>query len=179
MLINVEYLSCDETEKIYLSSWLAKKKKKAYNMVPQSWIINCLKMSKISHEIINFIEKTMKTWRVKLTGGGKGLAEAKIQGYIWSPLLFVIVMMPLNHIIRKCTAGFKVSKSQEKINQLMYMDNIKLFAKNEKELENLIHTVRKYNQDIVMKFGTEKFALLIMKSWKRHMTEGTAKSRRN
>ena len=34
--------------------------KNAYDMVSQSWIINCLKMYKISHEVINFIEKTMK-----------------------------------------------------------------------------------------------------------------------
>ena len=53
--------------------------KKAYDMVPQSWIINCLKMYKISHEIINFIEKNMKNWRVELTARGKGLAETKIQ----------------------------------------------------------------------------------------------------
>ena len=26
-------------------------------MPPQSWIINCLKIYKISHEVINFIEK--------------------------------------------------------------------------------------------------------------------------
>ena len=31
--------------------------KKAYDMVPQSWIINRLKMYKISHETINFIKK--------------------------------------------------------------------------------------------------------------------------
>ena len=35
--------------------------KKAYDIVPQSWIINCLKMYKISQEVINFIEK--KTWK--------------------------------------------------------------------------------------------------------------------
>ena len=35
--------------------------KKAHDMVPQSWIINCLKMYKISDEVIEFIEKTMKT----------------------------------------------------------------------------------------------------------------------
>ena len=34
--------------------------KKAYDMVPQSWIINCLKMYKISHEVMNFIKKTNK-----------------------------------------------------------------------------------------------------------------------
>ena len=53
--------------------------KKAYDMVPQSWIINCLKMYKISDEVINIIEKTMKTWKVELTSGGRSLAEAKIQ----------------------------------------------------------------------------------------------------
>ena len=35
--------------------------KKAYDMVPQSWIIHCLKMYKLSHEVINFIEKTEQT----------------------------------------------------------------------------------------------------------------------
>ena len=53
----------------------------------------------------------------------------------------------------------------------MYMDDIKLFAKNEKELETLIHTVRIYSQDIGMKFGREKCALLVMKSGKRHLTD--------
>ena len=53
--------------------------KKAYDMVPHCWIINSFKMYKISNEIINFIDKTMKTWRVELTTGGRRLAEAKIQ----------------------------------------------------------------------------------------------------
>ena len=39
----------------------------------------------------------------------------------------------------------------------MYMDDIKLFTKNEKELETLIHTVRIYSQDIRMEFGIEKW----------------------
>ena len=101
--------------------------KKAYDMVPHSWIINSLKVYKISDEVINFIDKTMKTWRVELTAGGRRLAEAKIQR---SPLLFINVMMPLNHILQKCTAGYKLSRSQEKVNHLMYIDDIKLFAKN-------------------------------------------------
>ena len=151
--------------------------KKAYDMVPQSWIINCLKMYKISHETINFIEKTMKNWRVELTAGGKGLAETKIQRGIFqgdalSPLLFIIAMMPLNHKLKKCTAGYKLNRSQEKVNHQMYMDDIKLFAKNEKELETLIQTIRIYSQDIGMEFGIEKCALLVMKSGKRHLTDG-------
>ena len=54
----------------------------------------------------------------------------------------------------------------------MYMDDIKLFAKNKKELETLIHAVRIYSQDIRMEFGIEKCAMLVMKSGKQHMTDG-------
>ena len=78
--------------------------------------------------------------------------------------------MPLNHTLRKCTCGYKLSKSQEKINHLMYMDDIKQFTKNEKEMETLMHTV--VSQDIGIEFGNEKFAMLIIKSGKRHITGG-------
>ena len=54
----------------------------------------------------------------------------------------------------------------------MYMDEIRLFAKNEKELEILIHAVRIYSQNIGMEFGIEKYAMLIMKSRKRPITDG-------
>ena len=81
-------------------------------------------------------------------------------------------MMPLNHILRKCVAGYKLRRLQGKINHLMYIDDIKLLAKNEKELETLIHAVRIYSQDIGMEFGIEKCAMLVMKSGKRHMTDG-------
>ena len=68
----------------------------------------------------------MKTWRVELATGGKDLAETKIQRSIFqgdaqSPFQFIIAMMPLNHILKKCTANLL-----EKINHLVYMDDIKL-----------------------------------------------------
>ena len=62
-------------------------------------------------------------------------------------------------------------RSQEKINHLMYMDDIKLFAKNEKELETLINAIRIYSQDIGVEFSIEKCAMLVMKSGKRHLTD--------
>ena len=40
----------------------------------------------------------------------------------------------------------------------MYMDDIKLFLKNVKELETLIHVMRIYSQDIEMEFSIEKCA---------------------
>ena len=77
---------------------------------------------------------TMKTWKVELTAEERSSAEAKVQRGIFqgdalSPLLFIIAMVPLNHILRKCTAGYKLSKSQEKTNHLMCVGDIKPFAK--------------------------------------------------
>ena len=124
-----------------------------------------------NNKVINFIKKTIKTWKVELTAGGRIFAETKIQRVIFqgdalSPTLFIIAMMQLNHILKKFTAGYKLSRLQEKNNPLMYMDDIKLFAKNEKELETLIHAVRIYSQYIGMEFGIEKCAILLMKSGK-------------
>ena len=74
--------------------------------------------------------------------------------------------MPLNYIFRKCTVGYKLSRSQEKISITKctwISDNLQ---KNEKELANLIHAVRIYSQNIGMEFGTEKCAMIVMKSGK-------------
>ena len=54
----------------------------------------------------------------------------------------------------------------------MYKDDIKLFAKNEKEQEILIHIVRICSQYIGMEFGIEKCTILIMKSSKWHLKDG-------
>ncbi len=54
-----------------------------------------------------------------MKAGGKSLAEVRTQSGIFqgdalSPLKFVITMIPLNCILRKCTGKYKLSKSQEK-----------------------------------------------------------------
>ena len=132
----------------------------------------CRKMYQISGKVIKFIENTMENWEVELTAGGKTFTEIKIQRGIFQgdgllPLLFFIAMMPL-----KCTGVYKLYKSLEKINHLMYLDAIKQFAKNEKELETLIQAVRIHSEDVGLEFVKEKCVMLIMKSGKRHMTEG-------
>ena len=81
----------------------------------------------------------MKNWGVELTAAGRRLGETKIQRGIFqgdalSPLLFIIAMMPLNHILKKCTAGYRKRSITRMTSNYL--------PKNEKELETLIHTVR-------------------------------------
>ena len=91
--------------------------------------------------------------------------EKPESGIALSPLQFITVMVPFDHILRKCTAGYKLSRSQEKINHIMYMDDVKLLAKQEKELETLIHAGRIHSQDIGMEFGIDKYAMVVIKKW--------------
>ena len=51
------------------------------------------------------------------------------------------------------------------------MNDIKLFVKSE-DLKTIMHAVRIYSQDIGMELSIEKYALLVMKSGKRHLTDG-------
>ena len=44
----------------------------------------------------------------------------------------------------------------------MYINYIKLFAKNERELETLIQALRIYRHNIGMEFGIEKYAMLVI-----------------
>ena len=105
--------------------------KKAFDMIPQSWKIDWLKMYKI-FEVIKFIEKTMKNKTMELVAGGKSLTLVKFQrgvfqGDVLSPFLFLIAMMPLNYKLWKCIDECNLTKSKEKINRLMYQLDIKLF----------------------------------------------------
>ena len=54
----------------------------------------------------------------------------------------------------------------------MNMDDIKLVAKKEKELETFKQTIRINNQDIEMKFVIGKCLILIMKQRERETMEG-------
>ena len=64
----------------------------------------------------------MKNLRGELTTGRKSLAEVKIKREIFhrdtlTPLLFLRVIMSLNHTARKCAGRYKLHKSQEKNQQ--------------------------------------------------------------
>ena len=64
-------------------------------------------------------------------------AEVKIQRGIFQgnallSLLFGTVMTLHSHILRSCTRGYDINKSQEKIIHFMYMNDIKPLVKNER-----------------------------------------------
>ena len=75
-------------------------------------------------------------------------------------------MIPLSLILRKAKAAYEFSEIREKINYLLFMDDLKLYSRSEKELDSLIQTVCVFSEDKGMHFGIEKCAMLVMEKGK-------------
>ena len=84
--------------------------------------------------------------------------------------MFVLALISLSLTLRKTKTAYEVSESKEKINHLLFMDDLKLYSRSEKGLDSLVQTVRVFSEDIGIEFGIEKCAMLVMekgKSWYR------------
>ena len=139
--------------------------KKAFDSVPHSWIAECLRIYKISPVTRNFLQFSMSQWKTNLIlshDNGKirsdeiHINNGIFQGDSYSPLLFCIALMPLSNQLNKTTCGYDIYN--EKISHLFFMDDLKLYARNNNQLETLLHTVKQYSQDIRMDFGLDKCA---------------------
>ena len=134
-------------------------------MVPHSWILKCLEMVGAAKNIISTISNSMVNWKTVLTSGGTVLGQVDIkrgifQGDSLSPLLFIVIMLPLTLVLRKMRAGYRLAKDATPINHLLFMDDLKLYGANKDQLDSLIQIVRIFSQDIKMSFGLEKCAVL-------------------
>ena len=94
----------------------------------------------------------MKSWRVELIGGEENMGEVNIRlgifhGDSLSSLLFVVCLLPLTHILRDAAPGYHLASNGQKVNHLLFIDDLKLYASNEKSLESLIQTAHVFSND--------------------------------
>ena len=151
--------------------------KKAYDMVPHSWISECLEMFGIANNVQDFLNNSMKSWKLELNASGKTLGEVDIrrgifQGDSLSPLLFVLCMVPLTWLLRRAKAGYEWGNKGFKLNHLLFMDDLKLFDKSKNQIDSLVQTVHIFSEDIGMQFGIKKCGVLIMERGKVIRTDG-------
>ena len=98
--------------------------------------------------------------------GGVDIKQGILQGDSLSPLLFLLCLIPLTVILHKSESASQFSSNKEKINHLLFMDDLKLYAKNEKDLDSLVQTVRILSDGNGMEFGINKYAILVLKRGK-------------
>uniref|UniRef100_A0A1X7T5E1 Reverse transcriptase domain-containing protein n=1 Tax=Amphimedon queenslandica TaxID=400682 RepID=A0A1X7T5E1_AMPQE len=116
--------------------------KKAFDMVPQSWLLECLELVGCAGNVRRFIERSMCKWKCQLSARGEVLLDVVItrgifQGDSLSPLLFVVCLIPLSLVLHMGKAGYELQDKIVKINHLLYMDDLKLFGKTQDQIESL------------------------------------------
>ena len=112
----------------------------------------------------------MEKWKVLLCSGNSELGEVEIkqgvfQGDSLFPLVFVLALISLSLILRKAKAAYEFSESKEKINHLLFMDDLKLYSRSEKGLDSLVDFCVS-SEDIRIVIGIEKYAMLVMEKGK-------------
>ena len=124
-------------------------------MVPHSWIKECLDLFGVAENIKTLLVSSMEKWRVMLCARNWELGEVDIkqsifQGDSLSPLVFVLALIPLSLILSKVKAAYEFSGNKDKINHLLFMDDLKLYSWNEKKLDLLVQTIHTFSKDIGM-----------------------------
>ena len=131
----------------------------------------------LGDNVIGLVKQSMNKWRTNLHADGKLLGSVPIrrrifQGDSFSPLLFVIALLPLTHTLIETGMGYQLTKNGEKVNHLFFMDDLKLYGKNGKEIDSLIKTKWQCSEDIKMEFGILKCALVLLQIGKKTRWEG-------
>ena len=119
----------------------------------------------------------MKSWKLELNVSGKILGQVDIRRGIFqddslSPLLFVLCIVPMTWLLRRTKTDYEWGNKGFKLNHLLFMDELKLFAKRKNQIDSLVQTVYIFSEDIGMQFGIDKYGILIMERGKIIRTDG-------
>ena len=74
-----------------------------------------------------------------------------LQGDSLSPLIFVICLIPLTLLLRKVKERYQLGGDPGSLRHLLFMDDLKLYGKDERQLDSLVDTVRVFSTNIGIK----------------------------
>ena len=155
---------------------------KAFDSVPHSWINRCLELYNIDETLRNFLKTQMTKWETDISlshlNGEINIPKVKIQRGIYqgdslSPLLFCLTIDPLSKILKKQNIGYDLgqvrggNKTKDLISHLLFMDDLKLYADSDANLNTLVQIVHKFSRDICMDFGLDKCSKCTLKKGKK------------
>jgi hypothetical protein len=132
--------------------------KKAYDSVSHKWAIDCMKSLGIANQWIGFLEREMLHWRTQIGNRIIRFKRGLFQGDSLAPLMFIICLIPISLILNQSKSGYSMGRGKRTINHLWYMDDCKLYGKNNSEIEQLIKTLEDTAKPTGLEFGIAKCA---------------------
>ena len=83
LLIDKTILRNRKNRKVNLAmAWIDYRK--AYDMIPHSWILECMRLTGVSENIMQLVENSMPNWKTTFTSAGKELPEVPIRRIFFS-----------------------------------------------------------------------------------------------
>ena len=143
---------------------------KAFDTVPHQWILEVLRIYKVSEIIVNFLAFAMRKWVTDLylyhESGVVRVDNVRIccgifQGDSLSPLLFILAINPLSLLLNRRCQGYKVKDTH--VTHILYMDDLKGFCDSYESLEKMVLLIEKFSSDIGMKLGLKKCKIINLK----------------
>ena len=112
------------------------------DIVPHAWIIKSLKLTVAAPSVIALPKSTMIDLKTELISGDINLGEVNInrgifEGDSLSPLRFVILLIRLTLVLRWMKQGYSFQKDKNKLNHLLFMDNVKLYESSQNDTDSL------------------------------------------
>lgn len=152
--------------------------RKAFDMVPHSWLLEVLEIYKIHPVIRQFLAIAMQQWKTKIhlkTSDGRletdfiYIRRGIFQGDALSALWFCLSLNPLSNALKGTNVGFQIKLDRRTLyilSHLMYVDDMKLYGSTPAELKSLHQVTQQVSGDIQMEFGFEKCRVLNIRSGK-------------
>uniref|UniRef100_A0A0K0DS47 Reverse transcriptase domain-containing protein n=1 Tax=Strongyloides stercoralis TaxID=6248 RepID=A0A0K0DS47_STRER len=141
--------------------------KKAYDSVHKDIILKILESSGIDKNISLILKQIMDKWRTTISLNDKILkpytiGRGVLQGDSMSPLLFIFSISPISWFLNKekkvCLKRNQLMYSQKPINHLFYMDDLKFYTDDSKELKKFFNITKNIAKEIGLSMNTNKSA---------------------
>ena len=90
----------------------------------------------VATNIRQVTSESMNLWNTELTAGTQNLGNVKRKHELFQEdsflLMFVLVMNPLTLLLGKTKILYQLKKKRQRINHLLFVDDLKLFSLHEK-----------------------------------------------
>ena len=130
-------------------------------MLPR-YPIHVLQKYKIDPQIINSLQQLVKKWTTtlqvevinhRIMSDPIRIQRGIYQGDSLSLLWFCLALNPLSYLLNRTNYGFSIdsgNQDMQRLNHLLYMDDIKLHAATNSQLQELLRLTQTFLRDIKM-----------------------------
>ena len=154
--------NCHKSKRNLSTAWIDYSK--AFDSVSHEWILTTLQLYKSHLQYLIFFKALWRNGKhaffshttTALASPIFFTSSEEFSKEGLSPLLFSMAFIPLSNELNNTEYGYTIFNS--KVNHLFYMDDLKLFPRNDNELKGLLASAKEFSNDIGMTFGLEKCA---------------------